>query len=109
MSVIRLAFPDIHLLTRSYTSGSSRTEAACLDDVGAIAAGAGLHDRSWRACAGPQPRAGDAEWLRGDLGGIACLVQRPEGALLHLIARDGTPVAIVRRVSALRDGRNTAV
>ena len=109
MNVIRLAFPNIHLLTRSYTSSSPRTEAASLENVVGIATTAGLPDRSWRACGGPQPRTGEAGWLRGDLGGIACLVHRPEGTLLHLMARDGTPIAIVRRVSALRDGRTTAV
>lgn len=108
MTVIRLAFPNIHLLTQSYTSDSARIESAGVDDVAAVASSVGLTDRSWRPTKGPQPRVGDARWHRGNLGGIACLVLRPEGALIHLMRRDGTPVAIVRRISEDRADRGAA-
>lgn len=102
MNVIALAFPDVDMLTRSYASSERRTESGNLDNVLGIAKTAGLRDRSWKPVEGPCPMVGSAQWMRGDLGGIACLVQRPMGTLLHLMARDGTPLVIVRKVFAKR-------
>lgn len=99
MNVIHLAFPNIHLLTASYTSKAFRTEAEDLTDVVDLASRMGLPDTRWRPTKGPQPRVGEATWLRGNLGGIVCLVDRPDGSLMHVMLRDGTPLAIVRRLN----------
>ena len=39
----------------------------------------------------------------GGLGGIVCVVTRPEGMTMHVLARDGEPVAIVRNMTRERD------
>ena len=99
MNVIHLAFPNIHLLTASYTSKAFRTEAEDLSDVVWLASRMGLPDTRWREARGPHPRVGQASWLRGNLGGIVCVVDRPDGSMMHVMLRDGTPLAIVRRLN----------
>lgn len=105
MNVIHLAFPNIHLLTASYTSRVLRTENDGLDDVTDIASRLDMPDTTWRITKGPATRIGVATWLRGNLGGIACIVVRDEGSLVHVMRRDGTPVAIVRD-TGVRGGRS---
>lgn len=103
MNVIRLAFPTLHLLTRSYTTTGRRIEGGTVEDLVATTRGLGLGDRSWRDARGPRPAVGETRWLRGDLGGIVCVVTRPEGMTMHVLARDGEPVAIVRNMTRERD------
>lgn len=105
MNVIFLAFPTLHLLTRSYTTKGARIDGGDVEDLTIIAEELGFKDRRWRAARGPATNVGRAEWLRGDLGGIACIVTRPEGVLMHVIARDGEPVAIVRNARRGRGDR----
>ncbi len=105
MNVIFLAFPTLHLLTRSYTTRGIRIDGGDVEDLTAIASDLGLPDRRWRDARGPATTVGRAEWLRGDLGGLACIVTRPEGLVVHVIARNGEPVAIVRNARRGRDDR----
>jgi hypothetical protein len=85
-----------------------RTESDGIGDVAGIASRLEMPDTAWRIAKGPSTRIGDATWLRGNLGGIACVVVRDEGSLVHVMRRDGTPVAIVRD-TGIREDRTVTV
>ncbi len=107
--IIRIAFPNIHMLTRSYTSDVPRSRVADPSDLTTHARSHLLKDRRWRSVRGPEPVTGEARWSRGDLGALACTVVRTEGTLTHLFARDGTPLGILRGDASLGQDRSDIV
>lgn len=99
MTVIDLAFPSIHLLSRSCASGVERIETPDLHGVAPYATEAGLHDTKWRRTKGPETLASSTDWFRGDLGGIACAVSNEDSVDLHVMSRAGDPL-VIRRMTA---------
>jgi hypothetical protein len=99
VNVIHLAFPNIHMLTRSYTSSVERIETPDLFGVASYAIEAGLSDSTWRRTKGPETFASSTDWFRGNLGAIACAVATEDAVNLHVFSRDGTPL-VIRRMSA---------
>lgn len=94
MSVVRLAFPCIGILARSVAHGPTPIETPDLHGILPYARDAGLPDSEFRRTTGPETLANATHWFRGDLGAIACALEEPDRVTLHIMSRDGSPLAI---------------
>jgi hypothetical protein len=101
MNVIHLAFPCVSILARAIATGPAEIDTPDLHGIEPYAVEAGLQDRSWRRVSGPETLAPSTSWFRGDLGALACAIETEDSVTLHVIARDGTPLA--RRVMTARN------